>query len=514
MGHSYDFKIALNHPNRQFRPGEAVTGNVVLKVEKSMTVKEIYVELSGELESCNYKYMHQYNYTTKRHESRRISNTIKYDLFRYGVKVFPPPNIQQFGSAGDYTLAEGSYTYPFELEFPEGPVEARTYSQFEVGNSYMSTPLMFIPPQLASGSSGSTLMSLPPSFSMYTDDDNHAYVNYVVEATVDRKGFLKSDFGCRKALNFAPHLEQVMFSLGPLMDRNSFMNNFGMGNSTLRIEISKNKRREGKSFFKKVFSSRHLKVPFELVVEFKQSNAVQYPRGQTCRVLHQNDNLADVVNLRLYTPFSKDALQQILIGEVTKKGESANSLCNVVIKELAVSLAQDIRYQGVEEQRCRRDVRVGTKSYKHEFDFSDFEQVEYWGASLYQNVKQEHASFAESGKAYMLEIPPEMLSMPLNSVVQSFTAPNISCDVYLKLSMVLATTEETQNRTRIFLDTPIAFLPSRNANYTSMTVEPPAGPPPNTSSVPPSQPAGLAPAYDKDLCSDTLPSYTDVKQAS
>lgn len=515
MGRSYEFKIKLDSPGKQFRPGDAVTGKVDLQVIKSITVRDINVTLRGVAESANYTYVTNYNAVTRRHERRKMTNSITYHFFAYGVKVFPPPNLQQHGLAGEYTLAEGQYSYPFELSFPSGPVEAKSSSHFDVSRTYMSTPLMFMPPwaNRGSGSASSMTISLPPAFRMYRDYDDHAIVDYVLEAHADRKGFLKSDFSDKQLLRFSPNLDSVMFSFAPITQNGVFIPNYFQGASRLKFEIGKSKRHEGKSFFKRVFSSRSLKVPFEIVGEFKQRNAVLYPQGQTSRVLHQGDNLADVLDLRIYTPFSKDALQRILIGEEGKKSGPVAPLSNLLIKEISVTLGRDIYYQGIEEQRTKNEVSVGKQAFKNEFELSDFEEVDYRGSDIFLKIKQDYAEHYQSGKAYMLEIPPQMYAFLLSCDAQSFSAPNILCDVLLKLNFLLTTTEENPSMARIICETPIVFLPGRVNTGGSDLFVPPGGPPPAVNGEL-STPLGPPPLGSEIPEAEELPSYSDVKHAS
>lgn len=507
MGHSYEFKIVLDQPKKCFGPGDRVTGNVDLEIAKSMTIKEIVVLIRGVAESANYQYVSQWNPMTRRHERRKISKTIRYDLFSYAVKVFPPPNLQQFGMAEEYTMAEGHYNYPFELKFPDGPVEARTTSHADVSNSYMDASYMLLPSmgQTRLNSSGVTTLALPPAFDLYKDYDDHATVRYTVEAFADRKGFMKSDLGCVERLRFSPPLDSVMCSFSQLLGMDGFIPNFDGTSSKLSFLIDKSKRREGKSFFKKMFASRSLKVPFEAVLEFKESNAAQYPQGQTSRVLHQGDILADVVRIKLITPFSRDALQLILLHEEGKKSEPV-ALSRLIFKEISLSFTQIINYQGIEEMQSRRDVQVEKRGYKNEFEFSDFEEVPHWSLGLLKHVKQEHSQFVESGKAYMFEVPPEMLSIPLKTDAQSFTAPNIRCDIRLKVNIVLTTTDPTPEVCRLICDTPILLLPPRASGGTSVAYAPPSVPPPTSM---PSVPVSNGNAQDKH--DESLPLYSEVK---
>lgn len=520
MARSYQFQIQLENPNRQFHPGDTVRGNVALEVHKSMTVRDITVLLSGQCKSANYKYVTQYNAFTKRYEQRKVSNSIGFNLFGFSTKVFPPPNLQQHGLAEEYTLAEGKYNYPFELAFPNGTVEAKAMSHFDVSSSYLGNSFLYGPnmPLRGTQNMGPVTVSLPPSFNMTQASDDYAIVEYNVDARVDRKGWFKSDVFDRQQLRFSPRLDSVMFSFGPLMssqgvstNNSSFIANSSTGNARLKFDIEKSKRSEGRSFLRRVFTSRSVKIPLELMVEFKQSNTVAYPQGTTGRVLHQGDNLADTVSLKLFTAFSSEALQRMLIGGDGKKSVPSAPLSNLKVKKIAVSLVHLVYYQGIEPKVQARENLVGKQTFQNEFEISDFEEVEYWSPDLVRKVKQDYSAYFETGKAFMLEIPPEMTSFILHSDFQSFAAPNILVDYQLRINMSVSTTGESPNLAELVCTAPIVFLPNRVDGAASVEYHPPPNPPLETPILQP--PGAAGPDQGGQAKEEELPAYSEVGRA-
>lgn len=486
MGQSYQFQINLDKKDGTFQPGEHVTGHVSLTVTKSTAIKEILVSLIGECKSSNYKYVREYNNFNRRYEHRRISSSIEYNLFNYCVKVFPPPNLQVVGLAGEYTLVEGNYTYPFDLAFPVGPVEAQSSSRFGAGSLYLGSAFMFSPnlPFKGSFNTGPVTVALPPSFRMNKDTDDYAVVSYTIDARVERKGFFKSDLLVIRELKFSPRLELSMFSFGPVLrqggvtSNNGFIDDTNTGNSRLKFDIEKSKRHEGRGFFRRVFASRSVKVPFEAVLEFKKSNAVAYPQGETARVVHKGDTFADIASVRLITAFSADALQRMLIGGDSKKDSPPVSLSNLKIKALLLGFQHTVYYQGIESRQAIRSEAMDTKRFDNEFSLADFEEIEYYSSELVLKVKQDYAGFIQSGKAYVLEIPREMLNFVVRTNFQSFSAPNILVDFSLSVRIRLSTTGENPRTAEVVCQAPIILLPPRNNGAPDDFALPPDAPPP------------------------------------
>lgn len=519
MGSSYEFKIQLDKKDGTFQPGEHVTGHVALTVTKSTSVKEIVVTLVGECKSANYKYVREYNNFTRRYEQRRISSSIEYSLFNYRAKVFPPPNLQVVGLAGEYTLVEGNYTYPFDLAFPSGPVQAQTSSRFGAGSLYLGSAFMFSPnlPFKGSFNTGPVTVALPPSFRMMKDNDDYAIVSYRLDATVERKGFFKSDLVVIRELKFSPRLELSMFSFGPLLQQgdspnSGFIEDTNTGVSRLKFDIEKSKRHEGRGFLRRVFASRSVKVPFEALVEFQKSNAVAYPQGQTARVLHKGDNFADIASVRLITAFSADALQRMLIGGDSKKDAPPVSLSDIKINAILLGFQHSVYYQGIEARQATRGEAIDTKNFNNEFLLSDFEEIEYYSSELVQKVKQDYAGFIQTGKAYVLEIPPEMLNFVVRSNFQSFSAPNILVDFSLTVRIKISTSGENPRSTNVLCQAPIILLPPRNNGAPDDYALPPDSPPPVENlhlSSPKPEPAT---AVKGQVSSDEpLPAYSEVK---
>lgn len=149
----------------------------------------------------------------------------------------------------------------------------------------------------------------------------------------------------------------------------------------------------------------------------------------------------------------------------------------LVFKELTLSIIQNITYQGIHTQTKLKQVLIGQRSLNSEFEFADFEVVEgQWSQTLINKVKQEHLHLTESDKAYMLELPQELLSIELTTEAQSFDAPNIQCDLVLKIDFVISTSEESPNLTTLSCQCPILLLPSRNRR-THDVLNPPPMPP-------------------------------------
>lgn len=155
-----------------FRPGDWVTGEVVLKVSEPFEIKDIVVLLLGETESCNFK--HDDN-------RRRMSGSTRFRLFELSHRVFPKTS-----NADRYELDKGIHKFRFDLAFPATQVEARCLMQFEWNRLYLQTQLWRNTAELAPGSLTST--DLPPSFNTIFGMDSYAAVKYTVRGSVGRPG--------------------------------------------------------------------------------------------------------------------------------------------------------------------------------------------------------------------------------------------------------------------------------------------------------------------------------------
>ncbi|WPH03039.1 Hypothetical protein R9X50_00591300 [Acrodontium crateriforme] len=140
-----DFFIDVDDPHRQYSPGDLVTGSVRLRVVKPVRVTHIVVSLHGFVQvfknpgSPHDGYRANQNYigTGRGKQSGAYFGNGFASLFEDEVVL-----------CGDGRLAEGSYQFNFELEFPDRDLPSSI--DFERGTiSYMITATMTRPIAIA-----------------------------------------------------------------------------------------------------------------------------------------------------------------------------------------------------------------------------------------------------------------------------------------------------------------------------------------------------------------------------
>ena len=111
-----DFYINVDDPHKQYSPGDLVTGNLHLRVVKPVRVTHIVVSLHG--------YVQVFKNPGTAHDAARANqNYIGTGRGKKSGEYFGNGFASLFEDevvlCGDGRLAEGSYQFNFELEFPD-----------------------------------------------------------------------------------------------------------------------------------------------------------------------------------------------------------------------------------------------------------------------------------------------------------------------------------------------------------------------------------------------------------
>lgn len=358
--------------------------------------------------------------------------------------------LRQLGTACEYT-------YRFGLAFPAGAVEATTKSLIDPRNAY----LPYGRPRFSPRNGGPLKVDLPPSFETVYSHYDYAVIRYNIGVHISREGSLNQDISEQKILKFSPSPKTTACSADPLMRNGSLISNFSRGGASLEILSKHASKIERRSFFDKMFSSNSFKWPLEAVVEFKQSNLVQYPYGATSRVLHQSDNLADILSIRLYTPFSEGVLKPLFTGNHVPYWQ--NVVGALVVKKLVVTLERMITYQGTNEKHRFGKIDVGSSSPRHRIKLSEFDRVEqHVNPELFDLVSPESRHLVNFGVAYMAKLPDKFLQFRLHTEQRSFVAPNILCDMALKFELLVTSTLDPTKTVKLRCEAPILLVAPRD----------------------------------------------------
>ncbi|PSK36965.1 hypothetical protein C7M61_003830 [Candidozyma pseudohaemuli] len=491
-------EVRLDNQLALFRPGDWVTGEVVLKVSEPFEIKDIVVLLLGETESCNFQ--HDDN-------RRRMSGSTRFRLFELSHRVFPKTHNSTHNS-DRYELDKGIHKFRFDLAFPATQVEARCVMQFDWNRLYLQTQLWRNTAELAPGSLTST--DLPPSFNTIFGMDSYAAVKYTVVASVGRPG--KTAVGNVKKieLRFSPTLHSAVCSVQHLTEHGLFLPDWSRGGTLLQLQYDQSKRQD-RSFFDKMFSSGSFTLPLDAVVEFKNSNMSRYAQGSTSRVLHQEDILSDVLRVKLVSPFSYKALKEALFGRyVIKLGQEA-AVPRLVIRQVKITIIQHLRYSGYLEKEATHRIPLAKHTQYRKVDFSRFQRENYPGYEIFREIPKEHSFLAAPQTAYLYELPAEWLEYGLFTDEQSFVAPNIQCDYLLEFSIKVFSSAEQGKHYDVVCEAPILLVPPRHTDHEGGGPPAPSHGGPVRVAPSEAEPVRVAPLADAE---EAPPSYQEVMQSS
>lgn len=230
MVSSADVRIEIDRVgnNGVFANHDTISGNVQLNVMQSLSLNYIQVKLEGisKTELSLPKDARRNNSRRDRDRKEKIYQDV-HKLLYDTVIVFPPPDMRESLLAKEYTLTQGSYTYPFLFQIPlenaciklEGLSNKLSFDKksFNVvinnGNfnlNTLRTSLLEYADPLTSGSPSQIRTQqqteyhcteqLPPTFSIGECAD----VKYFVKVTCKRSSFLKSNLRSFDPFTFIP----------------------------------------------------------------------------------------------------------------------------------------------------------------------------------------------------------------------------------------------------------------------------------------------------------------------
>ncbi|SCV04433.1 LANO_0G10176g1_1 [Lachancea nothofagi CBS 11611] len=173
--------VVLNPPsNGEFYTLEdIVSGELILELDKPLSIREIVVELNGSSETLVRPGDHLQNGTKTSLQVPLEDSQSLHKLVVIQQSVFPPQNVKTAinGSKKPFKVERGTYTFPFEFRFPDAPQCILTHP--ENVKTYLK---------------GRQGVRLPPSFNNALDTnklsnlDAYFYslgkIEYHVEATV------------------------------------------------------------------------------------------------------------------------------------------------------------------------------------------------------------------------------------------------------------------------------------------------------------------------------------------
>lgn len=492
MKHSYDLKVKVEHPLAPYLPGSTVKGQVELTLTESMPVKEITVLLKGETESCNVRKTTEYNHTNNRYQTRKVMKVIQCTLFERGI-ILHPANAQESAKTENHFLPMGTHTFPFELSFPEGKVEAKYAHKQD--SSLRDVAALVLPLRInpsVTSQTGLLFTDLPPSFLVYFGSHDYANVNYILKAKVKRVGVVNPSFSDSVSLSFSPNEESITESHS--VNYALISSTFKDGTGLLKLLPYRSRARPRRSLLDRMFDISGIKVPFGAEFELKQPHTL-HPNGG--HFLCQGDNLALFVALKLLTPFSVQSLRRLLVG-YSSQNELDAVLPLIVLKRMSVALVKVVRYQGAEEKTDHREFELYARPCNTIFNLSDLRAVENpRNPTLYKHVRSEHSLLVSKGKAYEFEVPPALLHYEILFDGQSFKSPAVLCEIYLKAKLVLSSTEQNSKEEVVSGVTPICLLPDFRENP-----------------VPFTPPSALRTGTYGDVPPEALPTYEEVMQNS
>ncbi|KAL2003055.1 hypothetical protein VTN02DRAFT_5133 [Thermoascus thermophilus] len=180
--------IHLDRPHAHFTNLDFITGKVVVQLLSDTPISGIQVKLEGESRTrlAGPRYPHA--------DKKKTELEVHKLLYKVET-VFPTPEIFQPGSNAVYTLAAGTYEYPFRFKFPFNNSCSNHNTMFTNLNV---TGLKL---EVARDTDRHVKKTLPPSFGSFP---GVAEIRYFVKATVIRPQFYKENIRAFADLTFLP----------------------------------------------------------------------------------------------------------------------------------------------------------------------------------------------------------------------------------------------------------------------------------------------------------------------
>lgn len=469
-------KLSINVDSQKlYTSGDNVCGSLQMESKKDVSINEIAVKLVGIAESKSTETESRYNQSTGNTEYITNTGGEQEILIDISEVLFPPPEVRKVSIAKELTVLAGIQHYDFNLTFPDGIVYANStrHQKFrEFGAPILRFPML-------STQKSTVPVTLPPSFSFFPPNGS-ARVSYFIKAGIKRKK--RFDIITTIPIKFKPKYLSVSYSLDHIMmDENTPLPDLSVNHSYLKYKISKDKRKKEPSFFKRIFSARSIRLPFELAIEFFQHSNVQDPSLSKRLLFHQH-NIEEFCNLSLLMPILEEALRDALSGDEKNKDPQAPLSLRIV--ELKIILWEHVNFIGIRPESRKRYHILASKKLDLTFQLSDFEKVHYNGYGLIDKVMEKQRPLVSPMEAFKLELPREIYSCKLDTDAQSFLVPNIKTDISLEI--VLTALNESNHSMLINCSTPILLLPDTDRNplcleqdETLNFVSPPEYPPPD-----------------------------------
>lgn len=379
------------HNEKVYTTGDTVSGEFTLRVLDKIDTKGITLSLLGKSVALNGTWLGS-SYIVLPDEHTVLDET---------CIVFPPEEVRALTTSDSFTLAPGTYTYPFSFKFPDKDENCLCKERKGIFHHHGFTKK-------------TDQIMLPPSFTYEKSWDNLCYVQYTILATV-KKSAIKFNMTESHKIMFYPPNDKISYAMKPFIKSKTLIPDYNVAeNSTKYQSVEATQSR--KSFFQKMIHPRSTKIAFELKVDFLPSGQRQTELGWTNRYVKAGVDLP--VYLRMY-------LRTKTFGGFLEKNDLA-----VSIKQIKVKVKLNLRFLASSESSEHEKMEIYNSNMNIPLSFVDFEETPVENSGSEKAVCYSKEIIPNWWKC---RIPPEAGS--------SFWTCNIKRDMRLHITVTLASSD-------------------------------------------------------------------------
>ncbi|GMM37459.1 hypothetical protein DASC09_047840 [Saccharomycopsis crataegensis] len=419
--------IHVDQQQPVFTNGDTISGHITLQVNDRIDLNEITIELLGISET-------------------RISNSQgpgksyrSHVLVKRSVRVFP----EQFSElkSSHYTLGNGTYSYPFSLQFPSSttPIEC-------IANSFTGR-CGFIYHNTIDAPA-----TIPPTF-YYGLFEDFARVTYQLVAVIHKHAFYKLNLRASHPLFFSPKNSWLSFSLSHIYDgkRSHIMRN----SETVDCKIGfQSTAPPATTFVKRLLSSSTISLPFVAVCQFKPFISRTFNEGTTNRLLPVDTPLPDLLDIKLISLISPKEIRKLLnndddeaFNSKKKRSTTHNNTPpeQIVITRLRVSLQELITFSTTVQKGAVNEFAIQDTTLNHTLNLdTDFDRMPISSVPIAKKITDKWGNRITE-HCYGMSLFPEWFNAKIPRTPQSFVCCNIQNDYTLSVRLDLSTTLGKKN---------------------------------------------------------------------